>query len=453
FILQRLAFRKKDLSMTDTGLYALDDLAGLAKESGALWAVELIEGFLRIRSESDPVNLFLFAVSVPYRSYQVTGRPVLVMLDDFHKIRKFCELNAAEGDRTFWTLFGKAAGSQHVPHIFSGLDAELDRMFFEDTSFGDRLEIINVPGLNREDSLELFRSLCGAYGLETWDGLSGLIDVFGGNPSYIRNFISAARQAGRVINEEDFWLIYLNEVLRGKTYKYWESILKKHVPQYNLRKPSLRFLYHLSGDNAAVSFDNPGELFPDGHEDLRIMDLLHGSGAIMPGFSEVRLAEDEVMADVIKGLYCREILKEPHDRIREVILGDRLQYEKNAGTRSFDITIPAEPKAELIAVRSLEEIARHFNVPLEATGQMQIALVELIANVLARCGPSAGGHHLRFGLNDRTFYIEITTASKECVLTDENYRYIGEYLDDIMVESLASGTKITFNKELVEDIV
>ncbi|MDH4028068.1 MAG: ATP-binding protein, partial [Nitrospirota bacterium] len=48
FILQRLAFRKKDLSMTDTGLYALDDLAGLAKESGALWAVELIEGFLRI---------------------------------------------------------------------------------------------------------------------------------------------------------------------------------------------------------------------------------------------------------------------------------------------------------------------------------------------------------------------------------------------------------------------
>ena len=156
FILQGLAFRKKDLSMTGASIYSLEDLAELAKRSEAHWAVDLIKSYSHIKSGSDPVNLFLFAISAPYRSYRDTGRPVVVMIDDFHKIRKFCELNAKEDNKDFWTLYETSAGFPHTPHIFTGLEAELNGMFFEETSFGDQLEIINVPGLDRGDSLKLF---------------------------------------------------------------------------------------------------------------------------------------------------------------------------------------------------------------------------------------------------------------------------------------------------------
>ncbi len=450
FILQSLAYKKNNVSIIDAGIYSLEDIRKLASDSEMDWAVEIIDDFFKIASNSTPVNMFMFAISAPNMSYQKTGIPVIVMIDDFHKIRKFCENNADDINSNFWMFYENVIQTLYTPHVFTGLEAELNEMFYEETSFGDLLEVINVSGLDKENYLKLFSSLCEAYGLKTDAEPAGLIEILGGNPFYMKNVLQAARQRGGKFAEEDFWLVYLDEVLRGKTYKYWTSQLKKYVQQFELRKPSLRFLYHLSGSNADVYFENPEELFSVETEKLeRIINLLNFSGTIESGFSEIRLAEDRIMSDVLKGLYYSEIMKDNRASIKDKILGEKNRIIKSAaGPETFEVKIPSAPGAELVAVKSLEQIALHFNVLPEIVGQLQLALIELIANGLSKDGPYEEGCQLTFMLEGNMFHIETMVAQTGFDLKEENRKHILTYLDDLRVETLINGTKIVFIKEI-----
>ena len=114
--------------------------------------------------------MFLFAVSAPGRSHQNTGIPVVVMIDDFHKIRAFCKNNADEINNDFWVFYENVIQSMYTPHIFTGLEAELNEMFFEETSFGDLLEVIKLSGIDTGNSLKLFSSLCDVQWTRTRGG-------------------------------------------------------------------------------------------------------------------------------------------------------------------------------------------------------------------------------------------------------------------------------------------
>ncbi len=447
FILQSIAYKKNDVSIIDAGIYSLEDLRELASNSEMDWAVEIIDDYLKIASNGVPMNLFMFAISAPSRSYQKTGIPVIAMIDDFHKIRKFCENNADDINSNFWMFYENVIQTLYTPHIFTGLEAELNEMFFEETSFGDLLEVIKVAGLDKGNSLKLFSYLCEAYGLEIDAKPAGLIDILGGNPFYMKNVLQAARQKGKNFSEDDFWLVYLDEVLKGKTYKYWTSQLKKYVSQFELRKPSLKFLYHLFGNNADVYFENPEELFSVENEKLeRIVNLLNFSGTIESGFTEIRLAEDRIMADVLRGLYFTEILKDNRESIKDKMLGNKHQIVNDSGPESFEVKIPSEPGAELVAVKSLEQIARHLEISPKITGQLQLALVELIANGLSKDGPYEEGCRVAFLLKGNMFHIETTITQKGFDLKEENRKHIMPYLDDLRFESLVNGTKIVFVK-------
>lgn len=451
FVLQGLAFRKKDMPMIDESVYSIEDLLELAKELEAHWANDIITRYLQVKENKSPVNQFLFAISTPGRSSMSMALPVVVMIDDFHKIRKFCEVNGQDINKDSWMLFENSIQSQNTPHIFSGLRADLDRMFFEQTSFGDHLEIINVPGLDRGNSVKLFTYLSDLYGLNIESELSDFIEIFAGNPFYIKNFLQAARQAGGALSEEDLWLIYFNEVTRGKTYKYWTSLLKTYVPQFDLRKPSLRFLYNLCGNSADVFFSNPSELLSVDHEKLEhIVNLLHISGTVESGFSEIKIADDEILLDVIRGLYQREIQKEPLSNIKEVIVGAKRQRITSVKVPAFDIKIPAESKAELVAVNSIDQIARHFKLRPETAGQIQVSLIELFNNVLSKGGPAGDEYHLKFKLKENVFFVESITSREDLVLTDDAGAQLRAYVDDVRVEKVINGSKITMTKKLEE---
>ncbi len=450
FILQSLAFLKRDSSLLDASIYSMEDLSMLVKDSEAQWAANIIDNYLQLEANSNPMKLFLFAVSAPSRSYFSTGIPVVVMIDDFHKLRKFCELNTEDDNKNFWIFYEDSIRTLHTPHIFTGLQAELHKMFFEETSFGEPLEIINVPGLDRRNSVKLFTLFCELYGLKIEGQLTGFIDMFAGNPFYIKSFLQAARQTGRTFSEDDLWQVYIKEVTSGKTYKYWTSLLKTYVSQFHLRKPSLMFLYHLCSNNADMFFSNPSELLSVDHEELEhIVSLLYVSGILETGFSEIKLADDEILIDVIKGLYYKEIQKESLTEIKEIIIGDKRRRVKGVSP-SFDLTIPAASKAELVVVKSLEQIAQHFNIPLDATAQLQIALVELFANILTK-DESAGNYSLKFILKENTFSVEIAIPQKDFVLTDADSDRVKPYLDDLKVESKMNRTRLTFLKELTKD--
>jgi hypothetical protein len=330
----------------------------------------------------------------------------------------------------------------HVPHIFSGLPHEIERAFFEDDLSGDHLEMIDLPGLNKNDSIKLFTSLCEMYDLKVELEPADLVGLFGGNPLYIKNFLQAARQTGNVISKDVFQRTYYNEITTGMTYKYWTFLLKKYVRQLDLRKPALGFLYGLCGDNKDDPSSDAAEP-PLLEQDVleHITGLLHESGSIETGFSETRLA-DGVLVDIIKGLYQKEVLNESTDMLRESIVVSESNQVKESGTASFIITVPADQKAGLVVIKSFEQIARNHNVSLKSMQKLQLAMADLFSNVLAG-DASVENFKLQVTCTEDSFSVEITTPQKDLVLTEQDSSRIGAYLDGLKVENIEDGTVIT----------
>lgn len=454
FIVQSLAFLKKDLSTIDACIYSLEDVSQLAEESGVKWVGDIMDSFLQMKKDADPLNLFLFAISAPYRSYLTTGTPVIVIIDDFHKMRKFCEINIADNNMNFWMLFESSVRSPYTPHIFSGYQAELNKMFFEDTSFGEYLDLLNLTGLSQDDSAKLFTAFCEILKLNMTAEILDNIGLFNGNPFYIKNYIHAARQASRALSDENFWLIYLSEITKGKTFMYWTSILKTYITHLDLRKPSLKLLYNLYMNSSGNVLSNLTEKLSIRQEELEnIIGLLYASGAFEAGFSELEPADDNVLIDLIKGLYLREIENIPWDKIKDAIIGTKQHVIKIDNIPSFDITIPANTKAELVAVRTIESVGDNFNIPREIIGQLQIALSELFANVIGTDGTGFDNYHLSFKLKEHIFSAEISIPQKDFALSDSDNSRISAYLDDLKVEDIVNGTKVIFLKDIGKDLV
>ncbi len=453
FILQYLAFIRREPSLVTSAIYSLEDVRGIAGESESDRIIDLIDSYTKVREGNDAIKLFFHVMSAPFQSYKNSSRPVAVMIDDFHKIRKFSELHANNNSRDFWVLIESLIHSGNIPHIISGNQADLNRMFFEESAFGEHLDVIHLPGLNRDDSNIFFNMLCEKYSLSIEGGLCDFHTVFNGNPLYIKNFIQAARQAGTSLDRHDAWEIYFREVTRGTLQTYWTSLLESYISEFELRRPTLNFLWFLLTNDNDIALSNLTEDLSKKPDDLdRIIRRLNAAGVVETGFSILEIADDRVLSDVIKGLYLKEIKREPAEMIREEIIGGEFQNVIEDRSPSFDVTIPPDPKAELVAVKSLEQVARHHNISPGIIGQLQIALVELFANVLTRVGDAAENYHLSFRVTDNTFTMEVETPQTGHDYSspehDNAFNMMKYYLDDIKVERVMNSTRIIMTKKI-----
>ncbi|KPK01258.1 MAG: hypothetical protein AMK71_06275 [Nitrospira bacterium SG8_35_4] len=450
FILQSLAFLKKDKSMLYSGIYSLENLRLIAEDMADPWAVNIIDKFNEIREDNDGVKLFSFAISTPYQSYASTGLPVVVMIDDFHKIRKFCGSTSSGENMACWVMFENFLQSQHTPHIVAGFHADLQKMFFEETSIGEHLEVVNLPGLDRGNAIKLFTSLCEQYSLTFESELTDYVDMFSGNPFYIRSFMQAARQVRRSLSDDEFWDVYVREVTKGKIYTYWTSILKAYIMRFEMRKPSLRFLQALNEFSSDIVLTEESERLSVSHEELdTIINLLDSSGAVETGFSTLERADDNILNDVIRGLYYREIKRESPDKIRDIIVADRRQKTAVEEIQSFDVIIPSAPKAELVAVKSLEHIALHYGIASDIITGMQIALVELFTNILSGASTVDESYHLKFKRMENAFSAEVETVRSETELKEadtRSFNMIKRHVDDMKFEKTLKGTTIILIK-------
>jgi anti-sigma regulatory factor (Ser/Thr protein kinase) len=453
FVLQSIAYQRKEPALMAGAVYSLDDLRDIAHKYENSWIIDLIDGYKKASESGDPVKIFSYAMSSPYKSFLITGNPIVVMIDDFHKIRKFSELNAGENGRDFWMLIENIMYSGHVPHIISGNQADLKRMFFEESAFGEHLEVINLHGLNRDDAAGFFNSLCEKYSINFEGDLTDFFGIFRGNPFYIKSFIQSARQAGKSLNIGDVQEIYFREVTKGKFLTYWTSLLESYIPQFELRRPTLNFLWFLLTNDNDIALSNLTEELAKRQDDLdKIIRLLNASGAVKTGFSTLEIADDRVLSDVIRGLYLKEIRRESPDRIREEIVGHKHEGAVHEKSPSFDVTIPSDPKAELIAVKSLEQVARHNKLSAGIISQLQIALVELFTNVLSRDRSSQDGYHLSFRISDNIFAIEVETPQTGYDYTsmehEQAFNLMRYYVDDIRIERVMNSTRITMIKKI-----
>ncbi len=451
FILHSLAFIKKDPSLINSGMYSLEDLREIANTSEASWAVDIINNYFHLRERDDRTKLFAFTVSVPSQCYRMTGRAVVVLIDDFHKLRRISELNADGHAKDLWMCFENTINYQYAPHILAGFQADLHKMFFEETSFGEHLEVIDLPGLDRDYAFGLFEELCQRYSLGFEAELTNYINLFGGNPFNIKSFVQAARHRTSNLTKDNFWEIYIDEITKGKIYTYWTSILKSYVQRFELRRPSLHLLFELS-KKGTDDVSGLQEMLSVTQENIdAILKLLHTSGMVETGFSALEFVDDQVLIDLINGLYRREAAKEPLDRIKDSLMANKRKHLMIAKPPAFDITIPDAPDAELVAVKSLENIARHFSLPKDAIGQLQVSLVELFSGVLAKGRVAGESCQLTFMLKNNIFSVEIVTPRRDLVLTDDTIGQIRNYIDTITREDTEKGSKIILTKGLKED--
>lgn len=452
-LLQSLAFQRRDASLITSGIYSMDDLRYLAEKDAMPWVSEMIDEFNKISGLNDPVRLFSCAVSAPYQVFRRGGKPVVAMIDDFHKLRKLSSLSAGSESANLWMVYEDAIGSCETPHVITGLESELYRMFFEETSFGNDLETIRLQGLDGRDAGDLFESLCEGYSVSCDQGITELISVFSGNPYYIRSLVQAARHEGVAVEPDNFWDLYANEVTGGKMFTCWTSFLKKYITRFAWRKPALHILMHMLRTGLDADLKSLAESLPIPPDELdQIVDVLHVAGTLESGFSTIGVVDDAVLIDVIRWLYYSEIEREPAGRIRELITGDR-QPREAAGERPlFDITVPAVPRAELVAVRSLEHAAGHFGVPSAMIGKLQVALVELFTHLLSGRGPAGRNYQVRFRFEEGTFSVEVDSSLEQSDLAGPGYEEILDMiranLDELRVERTITGTRIIMIKNI-----
>jgi hypothetical protein len=467
FIHQRLAFQKKNASLINEGL-SLEDLMHVAEESGAHWAVDIIKNHLRIKASGDTTRIFLSAIRAPHNSYLSTGMPVVVLIDDFQKTREFHGLN--DDNKNLWMLFEEQIKSRLTPHIITGCRSTLHKMLFQETSFGKDLELFSLSGLDKNSSMKLLTSLCGHYGITVGrDALLVFADLFRGNPFYIRNFIQTARYSGKNPSEKDLWSIYFKEITAGKIYTYWISRLKSHMPLPEERKAALALLYHLckdynglvrqGGQHAHDLSTAPSSLMSvlsvsRGTLD-NILNSFQTAGIVDINFSTFNLTEDGVLIDFIKRLYSREILNEPPDMVEDAFLKEKVTGSETEEIQCVEVSIPASPKAGLIAARTLEQIAKNHNISSEITGDLQIALIELLTCIIGQDNILNENINIRFEPRENTFAVELKTPYWEltpAVLESASWKQLaGNYADDIKFEKIKNGTKITLIKNLNKD--
>jgi hypothetical protein len=458
FIRQWLAFQKKDISLISANELSLENLRDIAEGAEAKWVVDAIGDILKEKDPDNIMRLFLSAINAPPHSYHSTGIPVIVIIDDFHKTKGLFNPHS-ETNKSLWTFFEGPIKFKYTPHILTGLHSELFEMFFHQTSIGEAIELFNLSALDKNTSLRLFTSLCESYGLKIdKESILPFIELFNNNPFYIRNFIQSARREEKSLSEEDLWNIYFNEITKGKFYACWTSRLRMYIPQLEMRTVYLKILYHLCNSNSYMTLSSLSERVSISTKELNEMiNLLQRVGILEINFSILKLIEDRVLTDVIKVVYNREILEKPLDIIEEELITEGYKKElyrevKRPEKPSFEITIPAISRAELIMVNALEQIAKQQNIPMDIIDELKIAIIDLFNSIIFKEERfNDESLNLKFTPLEDIFVIEIRTPYKTSIpLTPSGKEdeLIKRYIDEMRLEETRSGLKITLIKHL-----
>ncbi len=450
FIQQAIAFLKKDQSIMNKPIYSVEDMRAFTDDSALHWAIGLMDEYSEAMKKEEPLRMLLHAISAPCRCYQSTGKPVVVMIDDFDRLKDlYCTIT---GDTpNCWMFFEESMKTPYTPHIITGFRESLNDMFFNKTSIGEHLELMNLKGIDRDNSSRLFDSLCSIYNLNIIN-TSELFDLFHGNPLYIKKFVNALRRSGHMLQKDDVQRVYLDEITKGEISRYWLSHLKRYIPEV-LRADSLSLLYHLccGGLYEQVSPLEASSIVSKEKVD-DVLEALRSADVIEAGFTTFRIIDDRVFVDFIKSLYQIEVLKEPQDKVKDKVAEFRHENVSRIKEGFFEAAIPSSEGSETVAIKVLEEVARRHDVPLEIIGKLQIAIAELLNSLFVLNGDDIGGCLIRFKIEDGAFLIEVDVSGKKLTIEgpegEASFRLIRGIVDNIMIEKLPNLTRLKILKKL-----
>jgi hypothetical protein len=121
FLCQRLAYQKKEQALLYLDGISLADASSLLEERGETWASEILSQYER--SSGDPLDALRIALNAPYLSAMATGTSVVVLIDEFHRLKGLHRGGVPEPQLA--ALFEEPMSSGKTPHIITGNAPEL----------------------------------------------------------------------------------------------------------------------------------------------------------------------------------------------------------------------------------------------------------------------------------------------------------------------------------------
>jgi anti-sigma regulatory factor (Ser/Thr protein kinase) len=176
-----------------------------------------------------------------------------------------------------------------------------------------------------------------------------------------------------------------------------------------------------------------------------------------------RPVEDAVMRDSIDCLHMREILaKPPHDLEQEFL--ENLLPQK-AGTVHFDLTLPMNREAELVAAQCLDQIGKNLRLNQDTIGQLQIAVIEACINAIEHGRGTERKIYVGVSADENVLEVSIESAGQEFIVqeTGEPFgdreatktqgrgwgiKMMKRFADDVRFEKTPRGMKTVLIKHL-----
>lgn len=453
FLCQRLAFQKREQALLMSDGMSLDALTSLVEEQEVLWAKEILDHYAQ--NSGDPLDALQIALAAPRRSVVATGAPVAVLIDDFHLLRG---LHLDDGsDPRLASLFEDPVSYGKTPHVITGNAAELQEM-----PVAGGLERMPLLPLDPEAVSSRVLSLLNTHEIQA-DAPPLLLRRLGGNPLYLDCVVTRAC-AAKNPDDKDFWNAYIQEIMEGTLSLSWLAAFKRAFPDLGQRRVALEMahkIYHSAEPLSRRRIARMFSLTDSGAQDAT--HALYLAGFIRGEFGVFRAVEDPVLRDIVDCLYRREVQGNSAPDLEKDLL-ERLVPQKEHEVR-FDITLPMNKDAELVAAQGLEQIGKSLGLSHDAVGQMQIAVIEACINAMEHGRGTDGKVFVSIVAKDDSLEVSVESAGREFIIqeTGEPFgdpggrkgpgrgwgiKLIKRFVDHVKFEKTARGTKIVLVKKL-----
>lgn len=435
FVRQYVSSAKKDPSLANHAAEPLQRLMPVIASLGLHWLIDCIEDFQQHVNNNDGYWQMVSAISAPVVAAQKSGKPVLVMLDDFDAAAHLYETHHGDAHDLI-SLFGESMQSSLCPHIMTGAAGALGAIFTDHGLLG-KTEPLPLGPLPQDLAAQLFRSHLANLNIACPAGVPlKSLAILRGNPLYIRNIAKAAwKMRKQELSEKDLIECYSFDVASGETAFYWSSLLSRCAGNAPRRKAMLKLLLH-SVENGGIA-DGKRLAMISGLDEKETADMMEALKTA--GFID---KQDAVLHDFIGCLYAQEIEDRELAEARSKIEARYLAAEETA---SFELVIPMASNAELVVAKAVEQIGINIQLDAEFLNYLQLALIEVCINAIEHSGSYEKKVYLKF----------ITRPDKlEIIVENSGKPFSLETLKDVPVEEkLRLGLKRGWGFKLVYSIM
>ncbi len=412
FLRHRIAFENRDQTLLSREGISLRELSERAGSQGTAWVWDILE---RVRNcADDPLALLKTALHAPALSAAETGKPVVVLFDDFPMLARL--RRGAVEEPSLLSLFNGPIAAKQTLHILSGNPSALREIPLP------VLTEVPLQPLPPHDAEQLFRAAMHARGASFESLPSSLAGHLGGNPLYIHRVAGALPQ-GATAGDEAFWTAYVQEITGGGLYRYFATMLMALFPAWDERRNALEVLHRIfmAGKGAPVSGAVHGFIAEKlSREAFR---ALLRSGFVYGEFGGYRAPDDAILRDVITFLFEREIAGKPLNEIVRTALNRR--YLEPSAAQGWDLTVPLEPRSELVVAESLEQIGKNLNIAEETIRELQMAVIEACINAIEHTKGGDRRLYVSVGSHPDRLEVSIESPGQEFVQAETGEPFLG----------------------------